>query len=289
MTIVKGSVHTFGKQTAFEFGDEKKSQVVIFIGGLSDGLLTVHYLPQLFKVLDSIGWGLVQAHLTSSYQGWGQSSLAKDNEEMHNLIQYLKTSDGGDRKKIVLMGHLTGCQDTFRYLTQQDSSSVIGGILQASISDREGFAELVGQELLDDLVKEVYDDYITKGLSQQMLPLKFTKISLGIPTTAYRFHSLLLKYGDDDFFSSYFTDEDIKNHFGKIKTPVLFLYGEKDEYVPNLVDKEVLLKRWQQHVDSKYWSPLSKVVKNADHTITDPEALDILFDSVKAFLVSLNQ
>lgn len=295
---VRGTVHEYSyKKTAFEFNEDDKvaENVVVFIGGLTDGLMTVQYLPKLAKALSSLGnWVLIQGLLTSSYMGWGQSSLQQDNVEIGKLVSYLRSEKGGSRKKIVLMGHSTGCQDTIRYLCNycyqdkfMESMEIDGGILQAPVSDREGIAQEVGEDKLDELVEQVKVEYLDKGLKNQMLPLNFTKVSMGWPTTAYRFYSLFLKYGDDDFFSTYITDDELKETFGKIKKPFLSLYGDEDQYTPNFVDKEELITRWQKASDEKYWSKLSKVLLKANHTVDNPEATEDLIETVKKFVLSI--
>ncbi|CAH6721886.1 putative fusarinine C esterase Sidjp [[Candida] jaroonii] len=295
---IRGTVHEYGfKKTAFEFNEDGKvaENVVVFIGGLTDGLMTVQYLPKLAEKLGSLGnWVLIQGLLTSSYVGWGQSSLQQDNIEIGRLVSYLRSEKGGSRKKIILMGHSTGCQDTIRYLCNysyqekfQKSMEIDGGILQAPVSDREGIAEDVGEDNLDKLVEQVKVEYLDKGLKNQMLPLNFTRVSLGYPTTAYRFHSLFSKFGDDDFFSTYITDEQLKDSFGKVKKPLLSLYGDEDQYTPVFVDKQNLISRWQKATDEKYWSKLSKVLLKANHTVDDPQATEDLIETVKKFVLSI--
>ncbi|KAF3791698.1 hypothetical protein EJ110_NYTH13884 [Nymphaea thermarum] len=60
-------------QVAFKTGDFK--QQVIFIGGLTDGLLATSYLEPLSVALEREKWSLVQPLLSSSYTGYGTSSL----------------------------------------------------------------------------------------------------------------------------------------------------------------------------------------------------------------------
>uniref|UniRef100_A0A7C9A8C9 Uncharacterized protein n=1 Tax=Opuntia streptacantha TaxID=393608 RepID=A0A7C9A8C9_OPUST len=60
-------------QVAFQTGDYK--QQVIFIGGLGDGFMATEYLEPLATALDHEKWSLVQILLSSSYTGYGISSL----------------------------------------------------------------------------------------------------------------------------------------------------------------------------------------------------------------------
>lgn len=303
MAGIVGTVHEYlPKKTAFEFNganpQHKAKNVLLFIGGLTDGLLTVHYLPQLAKAISDIDkdgdWVLIQGLLSSSYMGWGHSSLESDNKEISKIISYLRSPEGGARNKIVLMGHSTGCQDAIRYLSTfrydskfNESMDIEGSILQAPVSDREGIAYEHGEQELDALVKECYDNYISKGLEKELLPLKFTKISFGYPINAYRFYSLYLKNGDDDYFSSYLTSTELAKSFGRVEKPLLCLYGGADEYVPDYVDRQALVDNWAKFVDPKYWSSESKVLPNASHTVEDPSAVQEMIKTIEAFINSL--
>ncbi|XP_063940785.1 UPF0613 protein PB24D3.06c-like isoform X3 [Daucus carota subsp. sativus] len=64
------------KWVAFKTGDYK--QQAIFIGGLTDGFLATDYLEPLAIALDKEKWSLVQFLLSSSYSGYGLSSLKEN-------------------------------------------------------------------------------------------------------------------------------------------------------------------------------------------------------------------
>ena len=55
--------------------EPRSKRVVVCIGGLTDGLLALPYLPKLAEVLAPLGWGVANLALSSSYTGWGTSSL----------------------------------------------------------------------------------------------------------------------------------------------------------------------------------------------------------------------
>jgi hypothetical protein len=63
----------FFLQVAFKTGDFNHQ--VIFIGGLTDGFLATDYLEPLSLALEVEKWSLVQPLLSSSYTGYGISSL----------------------------------------------------------------------------------------------------------------------------------------------------------------------------------------------------------------------
>ncbi|XP_043696738.1 UPF0613 protein PB24D3.06c-like [Telopea speciosissima] len=99
-------------QVAFKTGEFK--QQVIFIGGLTDGFLATEYLQPLSIALENEKWSLVQLLLSSSYIGYGTSSLKEDALELDQLIGYLINKENSEG--VVLLGQSTGCQDIVHYL-----------------------------------------------------------------------------------------------------------------------------------------------------------------------------
>lgn len=303
----EGIVHTYGfNLTAFEFTEYSKKStpnIILFVGGLGNGLLNIPYLPDLaraasgFKSKDGESWNLVQVLLSSAYSGFGTSSLERDSKQIRKAIEYFRSEAGGKRHKIVLMGHSTGCQNSMHYLINvnnkadiPESSKIQGAILQASVSDSEAFSNDIKQEELDALHKEVYNDYITQGKSSHILPEKFRRLVFNTPVTAYRFYSLTSKRGDDDFFSSYLTDDDFKTTFGKITAPLLLLYSGKDQFVPALVDKAELVSRFHNSTPSNYWNGNSKIIDGATHDLgdgSDDGVIKVLTESVEKFIADV--
>ncbi|KAG0449472.1 hypothetical protein HPP92_027344, partial [Vanilla planifolia] len=115
-------------QVAFKTGDF--SQQVIFLGGLTDGLLATDYLEPLSVALENENWSLVQPLLSSSYVGYGTSSLKQDALELDQLISYFINKENSEG--VVLLGHSTGCQDIVHYMRTNFacSKAVRGAILQ---------------------------------------------------------------------------------------------------------------------------------------------------------------
>lgn len=301
--LIPGVIHQYAPDlVALEFENEPSEisqNVVVFIGGLGDGLLTVPYLQLLGKGLKDVNgperWSLVQALISSSYKGWSTGSLKRDVAELQALVRYLRSDPGGNRRKIVLMGHLTGCQDAMEYMTKicsredvLDLSILDGAILQAPVSDREAMEMAKGTDVMRALIKECEENYLQKGQQNEILPSKFS--FFGTQLSAYRFNSLAAPGGDDDYFSSDLTYEDHVKTFGIGKTPLLVLYGEKDEFAPKDLDRNALIKLWEASTDPYYWSPLSKVLAGATHNVgpgSDPGAVEDLIATVVQFLESL--
>lgn len=95
--------------SAYEIGPSEASNAILFIGGLSDGPHTVLYTKAIAKHLEKIGqdWSVFEIRMRSSFSGYGYSSLKNDVEDISALVKYLR---GIGKKKVVLMGHSTGCQ-----------------------------------------------------------------------------------------------------------------------------------------------------------------------------------
>jgi hypothetical protein len=71
------------------------------------------YLTRLSSELERIKWSLCQLHMRSSYLGYGTGSLARDFEDISSGLTYLFANG---KRRIVLMGHSTGCQDSVHFV-----------------------------------------------------------------------------------------------------------------------------------------------------------------------------
>lgn len=222
-------------QVAFKTGNYK--QQVIFIGGLTDGLLATEYLEPLAMALENEKWSLVQLLLSSSYSGYGISSLKQDAVELDQLISYLINKE--DSEGVVLLGHSTGCQDIVHYMRTNAACSraVRAAILQAPVSDREYRATLPQTAAMIDLASTM----ISEGRGLELMPREADE---GAPITAYRYHSLCAYVGDDDMFSSDLSDDQLRMRLGHMsQTPCQVIFSMADEYVPEYVDKKALVER----------------------------------------------
>ena len=278
-----GVLHNYtGNLVAFELAPVSSSKVIVFMGGLGDGLLTVPYIHNVARELAPLGWSVIQIQMTSSFKGWGISSLDQDVREMRALVDYLRSEQGGARERIVLFGHSTGSQDTIHYLLSQ-GETVDAGILQASVSDREGFSQFTDRKVWDALNAEA-KELVDEGEKDEILPLKFAKVMAGTPISAYRWCSLAIPGGDDDYFSSDLHDEILKGTFGRIQKPFLIAYSGADQFVPPSVDKSKVLQRWQASSDARFWSKHSGLITNADHQVKSESCRDQLCAMVRGFI-----
>lgn len=278
---MEGILHKYDNEhVAFEFTPTKLPNVLIMIGGMTDGLLTVPYVTELPQLLAPYKYSVIQIQLTSSFKGWGTTSLRQDVEEIKSLVEYLK-NDQQRSGKIVLMGHSTGSQDVMTYLLTYPDI-VDAGIMQASVSDREAFAMNGSSEELRVLTDRALE-LCKMGKSNQLLSDEYSKYAFNTPITAYRWCSLLILGGDDDYFSSDLPVDAFEKSFGQLRKPFLVAYSADDEFVPGKVDKQQLIDCWKSVTDPKFWSKHSGLVGGATHNCESKEARDNLFKMVVAF------
>lgn len=63
-------------------------------------------MPRLARAIEETGWSVVEVLLTSSYAGWGHSSIAQDAKELALAVQYFR--EHRNTRRVVLLGHSTG-------------------------------------------------------------------------------------------------------------------------------------------------------------------------------------
>lgn len=287
MSSFEGIIHQYDpSQVAFEFAPTKLSKVLIMIGGMTDGLLTVPYVANLPPAMEPLGYSVVQVQLTSSFQGWGTTSLRQDVAEIVELIRYLKSPEGGDREKIVLIGHSTGSQDVMSSLLAYPDL-IDGGIMQGCVSDREAILMGAPIETISQLTEEA-KKLCDEGKSQQLLTHEYAKYVFNTPITAYRWTSLLIPEGDDDYFSSDLSKQALEKSFGKLTKPFLIAYSGEDEFVPSYVNKQQVIDNWKTVTNPKYWSKHSGLIRGANHGVNSADSQDHLFEMVTGFIQEFN-
>ncbi|BDA40837.1 UPF0613 protein PB24D3.06c [Coccomyxa sp. Obi] len=249
---------------------------LVLVGGLTDGLLNPKYSILLAESLAKEDWCLVQPLLSSSYQGFGVSSLDKDAEELHLLIESLNTEFAS--KGIVLMGHSTGCQDAVRFVdkfSNQEHPLLLGIVLQAPVSDREWLAT---KESTPALIRDA-KAMVEAGKGEEIL-FRDHEGGNGAPVCARRFLSLADRGGDDDMFSSDYSDGELKERLGHCHfLASLVLVSGSDEYMPAHVQHHSLAIRLSRALGPK---SVPVVIENGVHDLAGSE--DALLHHVLCFL-----
>lgn len=303
-TSVSGTLHHIPPITAFEPTSrlQRSSNIntLIWIGGLSDTYLNVNYPYTLAQKL-APNWSLVQISLSSSAQGWGTGSLGKDITELEKAVAYFKARRPGG--KVVLMGHSTGCQDGMHYAVSSVKEgkarpAIEGVILQAPVSDRQAMVQDMSTEAYES-TNALAQKWIEEGRGEDCLPLGKTGEVFGkCPVSARRWLSLASPdgKGEDDYFSSDLGMDRLKASFGSIapQTPLLILYGASDEYVPDHVDRQALVKKWigvVKEAGGKVDPVSEKLLSGASHNLNnDPEdVVEELCSRVMMFLERLDK
>ncbi|KAK5651917.1 hypothetical protein OQA88_11576 [Cercophora sp. LCS_1] len=278
------TVHPFPSQAtgsvAYERGDPSSPNAVVYIPGLTAGPHSFN-LALLSQSLPA-SWSLWEFRMRSSFGGFGYSSLANDVEDVSALVGYLRETG---KKRVVLMGHSTGCQDCVDYV-KRNGPTVEGFVLLAPVSDREFAESMAGEDLLGKTV-EAASKMIEAGRGDEIIPGSDILPVFTTPITAYRWWSLAAKGGDDDFFSSDLTDEQLEETFGRINRPALILNCAEDELLPKKVDRHRLLERWVKAIPAGLASENSGFVPGADHAVSRDDMWESISRSVVSFLASL--
>ena len=220
---------------------------------------------------------LIQVLLSSSYRSYGISSLKQDAEEISRLVQYLRNGPT-PRERIILFGHSTGCQDTLRYLGDRPlgySNGVDGVILHACVSDRHYLMERWPQAAT---ILQWSIDTLREGKDEL-----YPRLLNGVPFTAYRLRSLLSVGGDDDYFSMDLLPDHLQEGIKVLHgIPTLVLFSGADEFVADKAVYEILISAYEHSCepDQLSWN----IIKNADHSVRQPEAQAELINTVMSFL-----
>ncbi|CAF0768449.1 unnamed protein product [Rotaria sp. Silwood1] len=246
---------------AFESGSLSSSGCLILIGGLTDGFLSLPYVEKLSSKLESLSkpYSLIQPLFRSSYLQYGWHTIDDDVEDLKNLIDYL-INNRNHLKSIILMGHSTGCQDIIHYLRQEKKHPKIPRvILQGPVSDRQYLSTLSSTK--NQL------DYCLQNLEnlKEWLP----RYLHDPPLTIQRCLSLNQSNSIEDLFSSDLTDEQLKNIYEKIETPITWIWSKQDEYVPNDIKHQV-----EDFIKNKLANKNNStfiLLENADHAVNNQQ------------------
>jgi hypothetical protein len=130
-------------------------------------------------------------------------------------------------------------------------------------------------------------DMISRGEQDEIMPKSLIPPIFTSPITAYRWHSLISEGGDDDFFSSDFSDQVLEGTFGRLDRSTLIMPSEKDEMVPGSVEKEMLLRRWTSAAKEGVVSSFSGVNPGADHELSEVHMQEWFVERVVHFLGKL--
>ncbi|KAL1901297.1 hypothetical protein Cpir12675_000530 [Ceratocystis pirilliformis] len=280
-TPFQATVHRFESSTpsvcAYESGPDSAENALVFIAGFGGGPHTMSVARKISEKLTNspkLGYSLFEIRMRSSFDSIGNSGVLEDVQDIKALVKYLRTIG---RKKIVLLGHSTGCQDIMTYNKLKDEVPPVDGfILQGPISDREAFKNIIAkpEEMLNylealeyarenEIAAGVGSDEILGWMPRWLIP----KAVRNLPFTIYRFLSLSTVGGDDDFFSPDLSSEQVSTIWKSLTKPAMVLHSGNDEFVRSSVDKKGLISEWK--AAGPKVSSLSGVIPNANHAVSE--------------------
>jgi pimeloyl-ACP methyl ester carboxylesterase len=155
-------------------------------------------------------------------------------------------------------------------------------ILSSPTSDRETASLFMPAEFLAQTLAHA-DSMIASGDKDEIMPKALVPPIFSSPISAYRWHSLIAPGGDDDFFSSDIEDAVLKRKFAGLTVPTLIMVSEKDEMVPETVDKRALLNRWMAAAPGVVRN-LCGINLGADHGVSGEGEGKWFVEKVVAFL-----
>lgn len=273
---------------------------VVFVAGLTDGLLATPYVPALARAVTALGAALVTPLLSSSYGGYGVSSLESDSAELEALLVWL-AARGFTRA--VFCGHSTGCQNALHVLdrlrrsskdTRQDTDAatpqavpIVGVVLQAPVSDVEYAETLPETAALVAAARAM----VGAGRGEELMP----RDASDAPITARRYLSLSTTGGDDDMFSGRGATPaaTVARFVAPVTVPVLLVYSGSDEYVPAAVlplqkqRGEELLAAMAPVVGDGGSLRRVVVVGGADHALSGPDHTRRFAEEVGSFVAGV--
>ncbi|KAJ2904617.1 dolichol-phosphate mannosyltransferase [Zalerion maritima] len=292
-------VHHFKSLTpqscAYELGREDSRNAVVFIGGLGDGPHTIPYVRTIAQHLKSsrpdLSYSIFEIRMTSSFGGFGFSSLQNDVADISALVSHLRGELG--RQKVVLLGHSTGCQDCMEYAARTATATgtgtengavpaVDGFVLQGPVSDREALSLSMSQHDTDAAIAWA-EGLIKTGQGDEVMPRTMVP-AFKTPITAYRWWSLAGRGGDDDYFSSDLPDTRLAEIWRPFSKPVLILHSAEDEHVPPSVDVKACTDKWMSFCAPGIATSLSGSIPGANHRVEKTDAQQWMANTVAAFL-----
>jgi hypothetical protein len=262
---------------AFESGVVGANNVIIMLGGLTDGLLACSYVSMLSSVCFRHSFALIQPVLRSSYCQFGMQTLESDVEDLSALVGLLKETRGDDLK-ITIIGHSTGCQIAVMFCKHATLATkyVDKIVLQAPVSDREAMVLEESAEYVENLTS-IAKKHIQDGKGNKIVHTLY-----GIaPLTAVRTVDLFSRGGKDDMFSSDLTVSELNGRLGHMKSfKTLISISLDDQYVPKGVYPTLSLKL----KDAMSAHTLLEI-PNADHSLrNDEKAKEIFIDEITKFI-----
>lgn len=253
------------------FGPEKAETALIIVHGLGSNLFSNQdlFLP-LVNDQTAVLFFNNQGHDTvtrvrkqdkrkkkgfkSILAGAAHEVFTESADDIQGVVDFVQSQT---QAKIFLVGHSTGCQKSVYYQYKKKNRNIAGIILLAPMSDFAGVQNEVSAEELNHLQK-IAKTLVDQGNPHTLLPQTIWP-SL---TDAQRFLSLYTPDSQEEVFP-YSHDRNPKE-LQSIKTPILVILAEKDEY------RDRPMKKIAAWFDKTIKAPHEvKIIKNANHSFNE--------------------
>lgn len=253
-------------------------KVLIAVGGLSCGLLFASYVEELAATLpERTGWAVVQPLLSSCHSGWGMGSVSEDAREIHQLVGVLSSEYGCEH--VILLGHSTGCQDAMMY-AKRYGLLLRGVILQGPVSDREFFRGYLGETKYTSLIS-LSRDMLKKGRGEEVA-FVFREWNSVVPVSARRWLSLSDVGGEDDMFSSDFSEQSLADTMRSLQNihTLVLMSGADECQVPYGVDPAEMGQRLKDAIGGS--SAKLCVIEGGSHDLSHNvrEASEVIIEFI---------
>ncbi len=255
--------------TGLHLGNPKSQTCYIFIHGLGGNVFSMRELASLLVsdnssalLFNNRGHDLIcrmkkvdkrkKKGTTSFLGGAAHEVFTECEDDIEGAVQYAKSQGA---KNIVLVGHSTGSQKSIYYLSKRNNQKKIKAVVLLSpLSDFAGIVSQLSVEDYKNLLK-ISEALVMQGTPHQLLP---TSIWPQL-ADAQRFLSLATPMSEEEIFSYY--DPSKKSVFSSIKTPLLVIFGQKDEYRDRPIKK--IVQWFDTHQSSSNYH--SEIIPDGNH------------------------
>ncbi|MFA6513934.1 MAG: alpha/beta fold hydrolase [Patescibacteria group bacterium] len=271
----------------FIFSSKRVKTIYIFLHGLSGNLFSRIALAEKMvadgatvMVFNNRGFGLInQFRKINPRQPDEYESLVigQAHEVFEDCVDdidgAINTALNLGYKKVILVGHSTGCNKAAYYLSQKNPTCITGAILLAPMSDYADGIKFTDPKIFNRALKEA-KRLIAAGKPGALLPADYWSR----PIDAQRFISLFTPESKEEMFS-YAVPDKKPIILQKIKKPFLVVLAGEDQFTDRPM-KDVFA--WfKKALIGKQAGPL--MIKKSLHSFTGYEAKvkNIIFDFVK--------
>lgn len=184
-------------------------------------------------------------------------------DDISGAVQWVKKLKP---KKIILVGHSTGCQKSIYYLSKKPDKKVKAVVLLSPISDLAGVLNFSSKDQFMKAYKFAKKQVENKK-GDELLPLSIWPIYID----AQRFLSLYSQNSLEEIFC-YSQESKKARILRKVEVPIYILLGDEDKYLDR--PAEHIADWFSKDLDSRRIK--TEIIKGADHSFSGFEKLVVL-------------